>query len=72
LKLLPFVRYEQQSFANSPDTRLNRRNYQFGLTWYPYGQTLNIRSAWTILQRPNDPTIASANQFSIQFQFFSF
>ena len=71
-RLLPFARYEQQNFSGEPARLLNRRNYQFGLTWYPYGENLNVRAGWTILQRPNDPATPSANQFTIQLQLFYF
>ncbi len=72
VRLLPFLRYEQQNFARDSDRILNRRNYQVGLTWYPYGEALNIRGGWTVLQRPNDPAAPSANEFTIQLQLFYF
>ena len=71
-RLLPFARYEQQNFAEEQDRPLNRRNYQFGLTWYRFGHNLNVRGAWSILQRPNDPAARAANQFTVQLQFFYF
>lgn len=72
VRLLPFFRYEQQNFDRESDRLANRRNVQAGLTWYPYGHTLNLRGAWICLQRPNDPAAPSVNQFTIQLQFFYF
>jgi hypothetical protein len=69
-RLRPFFRNEQQTFPEEQDRGEDRRNDQFGLTWYPLGHTLTARAVWTILQHPNDPATPTANQSTIRLQFF--
>ncbi|MFI5179902.1 MAG: hypothetical protein ACHQPI_00745 [Thermoanaerobaculia bacterium] len=72
LRLMPFLRYESQAYADDVNKVLNKTNYQIGLTYYPYGHNLNIRAAYSNQQRPNDPTIANTSEFTIQMQVFYF
>lgn len=71
-KLMPFFRYENESFTDDAKKVGNSRNIQAGLTWYPYGHNFNIRAAYTSRQKPNDPATARTTEFTIQLQLFYF
>ena len=60
LKLEPFAVYQQQEYLNSPDKVLNKRSYQAGLGFYPFGNNLNFKLAWTYREFPNDPEYPQA------------
>ncbi len=70
LKIMPFLRYEQQRYADDVNTKLNKTFYQGGLGWYPYGSNFNIKAGFTRKEFPNDPLTASTNQYTVQFQVF--
>jgi hypothetical protein len=73
-KLLPFFRYENQSFSDTAREGLNSRNIHAGLTWYPYGHNFNIRGAFTSRERPKtaNPKIETTSEFTLQIQLFYF
>ena len=67
---MPFVRYEQQKYADDVNKGLNRNNYQGGFGWYPYGSNFNIKAGFTRKEVPNNPNMATTNQYTIQVQVF--
>jgi hypothetical protein len=71
-KLMPFFRYEEESFTDTVRKVGNQRNIQAGLTYYPFGQNYKITGAWTRRQRPDDPKTATTSEFTIQMQVFYF
>ena len=71
-KVMPFLRYETQSFNEDIRKVGNSRNMQLGLTWYPYGQNYKITGAWTRRQKPDDPKTATTSEFTLQMQVFYF
>jgi hypothetical protein len=70
LKIQPFIRYEQQRYADDVNTKLNKTFYQAGFGWYPYGSNFNIKAAYWRKEFPNDPLTASTNQYTLQVQLF--
>jgi hypothetical protein len=70
LKLMPFLRYEQQEYSDDVNKGLNRRKYQGGVGWYPYGSNFNIKAGFTRTDAPDNPNVASTNQYTVQFQVF--
>lgn len=70
-KLAPFLRYESQMYAD-PNKVLDKRNFQAGAAWYPFGQNLNFKLGWTRQQTPNNPKVATTNEYTIQMQVFYF
>lgn len=70
LKIMPFVRYEQQRYSDDVNSKLNKNFYQGGLGWYPYGANFNIKAGFTRKEFPNDPLVASTNQYTVQVQAF--
>ncbi len=71
-KVMPFFRYEEQTFTDDIRKVGNGRNIGAGLTWYPYGHNFNIKGQWTRRQRPDDPKTATTSEFTIQMQLFYF
>lgn len=71
-KLMPFFRYENESFTDDIRKVGNSKNFQAGLTYYPYGHNFNIKAAYTNRQKPDDPKTAKTNEFTIQMQLFYF
>lgn len=71
-KLMPFFRYEEETFTDAARKVGNSRNIQAGLTWYPFGQNYKITGAWTRRQKPDDPKTATTSEFTIQMQLFYF
>jgi len=71
-KVMPFFRYEEQSFRDPAREVGNNRNIQAGLTWYPYGQNFKLTGAWTERKKPNDPKTATTSEFTLQMQVFYF
>ncbi len=72
VKLMPFLQYENESFKDDIRKVLNSRNFQAGLAYYPYGYNFNIKLAYTLRERPNDPVTANTNEFTLQMQLFYF
>ncbi|MGE5345656.1 MAG: hypothetical protein ACM3JH_06860 [Acidithiobacillales bacterium] len=71
VKLLPWGRYESQSFSRSVDSSRDQKRFQVGVTWYRNAHTFNIRGAWGRLI-PAAVGVPPANQFTIQLQLFYF
>lgn len=78
-KLMPFFRFEDESFTDDVRKVGNSQNIQAGLTWYPYGHNFNIRAAYTSRARPKTPSdnpvtakIETTSEFTIQVQLFYF
>lgn len=71
-KLMPYFRYEEETFTDSIRKAGNSRNINLGLTYYPYGHNFNIKAQWTRRQRPDDPAVATTSEFTIQMQLFYF
>ncbi len=72
LKLEPFAVYQFQDYLNASDKVLNKRAYQAGLSFYPYGNNLNFKLAWTYREFPHDPNTHKTNEFTLQMQVFYF
>lgn len=72
LKLEPFGVYQQQEYLNQPDKVLNKRSYQAGLSFYPFGNNLNFKLAWTYREVPNDPKTHNTSEYTLQMQVFYF
>jgi hypothetical protein len=72
LKIMPFIRYEQQKYADDVNKGLNRTKYQAGLGYYPYGSNFNIKAGFTRQDAPDNVNVASTNQYTIQVQVFYF
>ncbi len=69
VKLMPFLRYEKQSFSNAVDESKNQSRYQAGVGYYPYGYNFNIKAGYTRIS----PEVGNkTNEFTIQFQFLYF
>jgi len=71
-KIMPFVRYEQQRYSDDVNKALNRTKYQGGLGFYPYGANFNIKAGFGRTDAPDNPNVASTNQYTIQVQVFYF
>jgi hypothetical protein len=71
-KILPFIRYEQQKYSDDVNKTLNRTKYQGGLGFYPYGANFNIKAGFGRTDAPDNPNVASTNQYTIQVQVFYF
>ena len=71
-KIMPFVRYEQQKYSDDVNKTLNRTKYQGGLGFYPYGANFNIKAGFGRTDAPDNPNVASTNQYTIQVQVFYF
>jgi hypothetical protein len=71
-KIMPFVRYEQQEYSADVNKGLNRRKFQGGVGYYPYGFNFNIKAGYTRTEAPDNRNVASTNQYSIQVQVFYF
>ncbi len=69
-KIMPFVRYEQQRYSDDVNKALNRTKYQGGLGFYPYGANFNIKAGFGRTDAPDNPNVASTNQYTIQVQVF--
>jgi hypothetical protein len=69
---MPFVRYEMQNYSATANEVLDKRNLQLGMGYYPFGNNLNFKLAWTRQQRPNDPKTATTNEYTLQMQLFYF
>lgn len=69
-KIMPFIRYEQQSYSADVNKGLNRTFYQGGLGYYPYGSNFNIKAGFTRKDAPDNPNVASTNQYTVQVQVF--
>ncbi len=70
LKLMPFVRYEQQEYSDDVNKGLNRQKFQGGFGWYPYMSNFNIKAGFTRTEAPDNKNVASTNQYTIQVQVF--
>jgi hypothetical protein len=66
-KVMPFGRYERQSFRNTADQPKNNHRLQAGLTYYPNGNNFNIKGA---ISRVNPRTGRKTNEYTVQMQFF--
>lgn len=71
-KVMPFFRYEEETFTDAARKVGNQRIMQAGLTWYPFGQNLKFTGAWTRRQKPDDPKTATTSEYTIQMQVFYF
>jgi len=69
-KVMPFIRYEQQKYADDVNKGLNRTNYAAGFGWYPYGSNFNIKAGYTRREAPDNLNVASTNQYTVQVQVF--
>jgi hypothetical protein len=69
-KIMPFLRYEQQKYADDVNKGLNRNKYQAGFGYYPYGSNFNIKAGFTRQEAPDNVNVASTNQYTIQIQVF--
>src|SRR5450830_107532 len=69
-KIMPFVRYEQQRYSDDVNKALNRTKYQGGLGFYPYGANFNIKAGFGRTDAPDNPNVASTNQYTVQVQVF--
>jgi hypothetical protein len=69
-KVMPFIRYEQQKYADDVNKGLNRTNYAAGFGWYPYGSNFNIKAGYTRREAPDNANVASTNQYTVQVQVF--
>lgn len=69
-KVMPFIRYEQQKYADDVNKGLNRTNYAGGFGWYPYAANFNIKAGYTRRVAPDNPNVASTNQYTVQVQVF--
>jgi hypothetical protein len=69
-KVMPFIRYEQQKYADDVNKGLNRTKYQGGLGFYPYGYNFNIKAGFGRTNAPDNPNVASTNQYTVQVQVF--
>lgn len=69
-KVMPFLRYEQQRYDAAANEKLDKTFYQGGIGWYPYGANFNIKAAYTRKEFPNDPLVATTNQYTVQIQLF--
>jgi hypothetical protein len=68
-KVLPFVRYDQESFRAAVNKSKDQKRYQVGLTYYPNGHNFNIKGAYTRV----DPKVGnSTDEFTVQMQLFYF
>ncbi len=71
LKLLPWGRWESQSYADAGSPSNDQQKIQFGLTWYPEAHNFNIRTSWgRVLPRADG--VRATNQFTVQIQVFYF
>jgi hypothetical protein len=70
-KLLPWARYESQSFVSSGDTLRDQKRFQVGVTWYRNAHNFNIRAAWGRVI-PRADGVRSTNQLTVQIQLFYF
>lgn len=71
VKLLPWGRFESQSYADAGSPSKDQQKIQFGLTWYPAAHYFNIRAAWgRVLPRADG--VRATNQFTVQIQVFYF
>ncbi|MEO8036250.1 MAG: hypothetical protein ABI837_17575 [Acidobacteriota bacterium] len=66
-KVMPFGRYERQSFRNSVDRSRNNHRLQAGLTYYPNGNNFNVKGA---ISRVEPRTGRKTNEYTVQMQFF--
>jgi len=71
-KILPYFRYEAQDFVDNALQVGNSRNFGGGVKWFPFGWNLNLTAAYTFRDKPNDPKVASTNEFTVQLQMFYF
>ena len=69
-KVMPFIRYERQKYSDDVNKGLNRTKYQGGLGFYPYGANFNIKAGFTRTIAPDNPNVASTNQYTVQVQVF--
>jgi hypothetical protein len=70
LKVMPFARYESQKYQDDANKKLNHEFLQVGLGWYPYSSNFNIKGGFTRRQTPNDPNVATTNEYTVQVQLF--
>lgn len=66
-KMMPFARYERQSFRNSVDEPKDNHRLQAGLTYFPNGNNFNIKGA---ISRVEPRTGRKTNEYTVQMQFF--
>jgi hypothetical protein len=69
MKLMPFFRYERQSFKASASKPNDNNRDQLGVGWYPNGNNFNIKGVFT---RVAPKVGRKANQFTVQMQYFYF
>jgi hypothetical protein len=77
LKLQPFIRFEQQIYTSGTAgcpaagcNTLNKKVYQGGIGYFPFGANFNIKAAYWHKELPNDPKTATTEQFTVQIQLF--
>jgi hypothetical protein len=69
VKVMPFLRYETQSFSDAVNESKDQTRYQAGFGYYPNGYNFNIKAGYTRIA----PKVGTkTNQFTIQFQLFYF
>jgi hypothetical protein len=67
LRIMPFVKFETQSFDVT--TNLDNTRYQVGLTYYRAGHNANLKLAYSRLD-PDAANVNSTNQLTAQLQLF--
>lgn len=70
-KLLPWVRYESQRFADEVNSGRDQRKAGAGVTWYAEGHAFNIRAAVTRVI-PGAAALPCTTQVTVQVQLFTF
>ncbi len=71
VRLLPWARYERQSFSSDADSIRDQQRFQAGVTWYRNAHNFNVRAAWSRVI-PKAAAVPSTNEFTIQVQVFYF
>jgi hypothetical protein len=65
-RLMPFLKYETQSFSETADEPRNQARYQLGLTKYVNGHNANFKGAWSRIDpKTGDPTDALTFQMQV-------
>ena len=69
LRIMPFVKYESQSFDGDLTPDPNTTRYQVGLTYYAFAHNTNLKVAYSRLD-PSATGANSSNQLTAQLQVF--
>jgi len=71
VRLLPWARFESQSFLDDGNEGRDQKRFQAGLTWYGQGHNFNVRAAYGRVI-PRVEGVRSTSQFTLQLQLFYF